>query len=522
MLVLELFYYFLSNFFYEIEFLYLKIQKEKMDQYIVKGYVQSGKTNFIIQSTLSFLKENFSVIIIVRDRKSDREQLFRRFKNAGIKIGKNIHIVLGNASSISKIDKDIDNYILFIDEVDFVDNNHKSKKYKCIQTLKENANRVFGISATVMDSLGKDNIDKSHLILIDKPKLYKGIEQIEMIEIKDAVFSGKVKSDLFELDQTLLLFIDSFVTRKPYKEHPHICLITNSRTKHPCEKAQLELSKIHHDLSTIVYNGDGISYCKGETCIKQKKSISYCLQMLKNEGVEKHPHILIFAGDLAGRSISFTSEDYLWHLTDQRLLISNTCDEPELIQKVRLCGIYNDDIPLRLYSTKETLSDLRKSFFRQEEIIESLKESEMKSYDFINSMEMNQKKLTHRHIVKDRDIHFQFKKVDKEVGWPMEDYKLENNLESKLELDLELVIKKIKKYRSNVNSYISIFFSSINPQMTFTKEELLDVLKKSGYQQPQSYIKSLLGKTTYGFGHCIFDYENKKYKIKKELEEAFE
>ena len=352
MLVLELFYYFLSNFFYEIEFLYLKIQKEKMDQYIVKGYVQSGKTNFIIQSTLSFLKENFSVIIIVRDRKSDREQLFCRFKNAGIKIGKNIHIVLGNASSISKIDKDIDNYILFIDEVDFVDNNHKSKKYKCIQTLKENANRVFGISATVMDSLGKDNIDKSHLILIDKPKLYKGIEQIEMIEIKDAVFSGKVKSDLFELDQTLLLFIDSFVTRKPYKEHPHICLITNSRTKHPCEKAQLELSKIHHDLSTIVYNGDGISYCKGETCIKQKKSISYCLQMLKNEGVEKHPHILIFAGDLAGRSISFTSEDYLWHLTDQRLLISNTCDEPELIQKVRLCGIYNDDIPLRLYSTK--------------------------------------------------------------------------------------------------------------------------------------------------------------------------
>lgn len=58
--------------------------------------------------------------------------------------------------------------------------------------------------------------------------------------------------------------------------------------------------------------------------------------------------------------------------------------------------------------------------------------------------------------------------------------------------------------------------------MTFTKEELLDVLKKSGYQQPQSYIKSLLGKTTYGFGHCIFDYENKKYKIKKELEKAFE
>jgi Ni2+-binding GTPase involved in maturation of urease and hydrogenase len=86
-----------------------------MDQYIVKGYVQSGKTNFIIQSSLSFLKENFSVIIIVRDRKSDREQLFRRFKNAGIKIGKNIHIVLGNASSISKIDKNAKIGIIFND-----------------------------------------------------------------------------------------------------------------------------------------------------------------------------------------------------------------------------------------------------------------------------------------------------------------------------------------------------------------------------------------------------------------------
>lgn len=52
----------------------------------------------------------------------------------------------------------------------------------------------------------------------------------------------------------------------------------------------------------------------------------------------------------------------------------------------------------------------------------------------------------------------------------MEDYKLEINLETKLELDSELVIKKIKKYRSTVNSYISIFFSSINPQMTFTKK----------------------------------------------------
>ena len=529
-------------------------------QYIVKGHVQSGKTNFIINTSKIFLDLNYLIVIIVRDRKSDKQQLFIRLKEQ-IKKYSDIYIVLGNASSISKIEKKLDKpYILFIDEVDFVDHNQKSQKYKSIQILKEKAVSIFGISATIMDSLAKDNILSENLILLDKSTFYKGIQNIEMIEIdENSKFTGKIKSNLFDQDINLFLFINSFISRKPYKEHPNICLITNSRTKHPCEKAQIELSKHYSNLSIIIYNGNGISFTKGEVSFKSKKSISSFLQILKNEGLEIHPHIIIFAGDLAGRSISFTSEDYQWHLTDQRLLVSNTCDEPELIQKIRLCGIYKDDIPLRLYSTKKIILDLKKAFFRQEEIISSLQDSKMKSLDFINSMEMNTKKLTHRNIVKDQYIQFEFKKVNKETGWSMDLYetntkykvepkvelklecKVESNVEPKVEPNVEpkvepnvepkvepnvecnveckvdLIIDKIRKHLSTNKTFISKFLLSIDPTIFYKKDDLLDILKKAGYQQPKNYIKSLLGSTKYGFGHSIFENENDLYKIKKNL-----
>jgi hypothetical protein len=523
-------------------------------QYIVKGHVQSGKTNFIINTSKIFLDLNYLIVIIVRDRKSDKEQLFNRLK-IQIKKYSDVYIILGNASSISKIEKKLDKpYILFIDEVDFVDHNQKSQKYKSIQILKEKAVSIFGISATIMDSLAKDNILSENLILLDTSTFYKGIQNIEMIEIdENSKFTGKIKSNLFDQDINLFLFINSFISRKPYKEHPNICLITNSRTKHPCEKAQIELSKHYSNLSIIIYNGNGISFTKGEVSFKSKKSISSFLQVLKNEGLEIHPHIIIFAGDLAGRSISFTSEDYQWHLTDQRLLVSNTCDEPELIQKIRLCGIYKDDIPLRLYSTKKIILDLKKAFFRQEEIISSLKDTEMKSLDFINSMEMNTKKLTHRNMVKDQYIQFEFKKVNKETGWSMDLYetkvklkvepKLEPNLvepnlvepklepnvepnfeckveckvESNVECKVDLIIDKIRKHLSTNKTFISKFLLSIDPTIFYKKDDLLDILKKAGYQQPKNYIKSLLGSTKYGFGHSIFENENDLYKIKKNL-----
>ena len=371
------------------------------DKYtVIKGHVQSGKTNFMICASALFVSMGYSVVHLLRDRTSDRDQIHDRLlrfqedhnkafgqtmtviKTAGAGAKSvnqpRIYLSLCNNTSVTKVLSIVTAsdrpYILFIDEVDCVDSGDATQKYKAIQDMKKAAYCVFGVSATIMDPLGKENITSKNIILLgtdSKHGVYKGLDRVQLLEIDDKCkYTGAVDSDLFEEDKGLAVFIDEFVERQPIRyvtmTHPNICLVNICRAKVPCFKAQVDLGKSHPNLVTIVYNGDGVSFRQGKTASKERTTISKFLQKLKdNGGVAKYPHIMIFAGDLAGRCISFVSEDYTWHLSDQRLLISSSCDEPELIQKIRLCGVYNDDIPLRLYTTKKTISELRKAYLRQ-------------------------------------------------------------------------------------------------------------------------------------------------------------
>ena len=405
------------------------------DKYtLIKGHVQSGKTNFMICASSLFVSLGYAVVHLLRDRISDRAQIHERFEKDKMA---NIHLALCNKKSILKVFTNVKDsklqYILFIDEVDFVDSGNKTQKYDAIQDLKKNAYCTFGVSATVMDPIGKENISFKNIILLgteSKYGTYKGVDKIQMIEIdKKSKYTGSVHSDLFDEDVGLLDFIDEFTTRRPisflHETYPHICLVNICRAKGPCFKAQERLQRTHPNLATIVYNGDGISFRYGKIVRNEKKTISKFLQELKDEGVSTYPYIMIFAGDLAGRCISFVSEDYKWHLTDQRLLISTSCDEPELIQKIRLCGVYNDEIPLKLYTTKKTIEELRKAYLRQEEILFALRDSQAEhARTFIESMEMNEEKFGRRSMVKDDKAGIKIKKVDKEIGWDVNAYKM--------------------------------------------------------------------------------------------------
>ena len=429
------------------------------DKYtVIKGHVQSGKTNFMICASALFVSMGYNVIHLLRDRTSDRDQIHERLvhfqenynkefgqkmrviKTAGKGASENpqIYLTLCNKPSIDKVMSIITlsdrPYILFIDEVDFVDSGDATKKYEAIQQMKKGAYCVFGVSATIMDPIGKETIASKNIILLgttSKHGVYKGIDRIQLLEIdKMCKYTGTVKGELCNQDRELDDFIDEFDRRQPIRymasTYPNICLVNICRTKGPCFKLQKELGKKHPSLVTIVYNGDGISFQQGKTVLKERTTISKYLQHLKdNGGVETFPNIMIFAGDLAGRCISFVSEDYKWHLTDQRLLISSSCDEPELIQKIRLCGVYNDDIPLRLYTTKKTIDDLRKAYLRQEEIICALKEKEVENVrQAIESMEMNKEKFGRRSMTKDEKADIKMIKVDTDIGWDIDTYKM--------------------------------------------------------------------------------------------------
>ena len=512
---------------------------------VIKGHVQSGKTNFIICASALFISMGYSVVHLLRDRTSDREQLYDRLinfdkelhivKNAGTIGSKKvpqIYLALSNKSSLSKVFKIINKstfpYILFIDEVDYVDSGEfeNVKKYEVIHDMKKNAYCTFGVSATIMDQLGKEDISSKNIILLNTKSSYKGIDAIQLLEIyKKCKYTGTFNDNLFDQDIGLLSFINDFSKRKPtpylIEIYPNICLVNICRTKGPCFKIQEYLGNSHPELATIVYNGDGISFRQGEFEFKEKITISKCLQRLKDDGgVDKYPNIMIFAGDLAGRCVSFVSEDYKWHLTDQRLLISSSCDEPELIQKIRLCGVYNDDLPLKLYATKKTIDELRKAYLRQEEIVSSLQDKEIENVrSFIDSMEMHKEKFTRRSMVKDHKIDFKITKVNYETGWDYDICIPESKQKSNLDLDTEIIIKIINNSMLGKPTKMSTFLSQLSPNKFYKKEELYNFLREAGYQQPQSILSSYLLRKISGFGfnHKLFNLKDGIYKIRDDV-----
>ena len=452
-----------------------KIKSLRKRYITLKGLVQSGKTNFIISAASLFLLYGFSSVIILRNNKADQEQIFERLhkfedkmkdqiKRQFFSICKTstqsivmdtdtprIYLTLGNNSSTSKIMQKIQEtntpYVLFIDEVDFVDSGEGTRKNEYIPYLKQNAHCVFGVSATVMDPIGKEQVYASDIILLSVPKEYKGIPSIQVEPIVEvATYTGKTSANLFKTDKGLLKFVREFSEKKAFVVasgfvHPQICLVNICRTKEPTILAQTKLSEKYPEMLIVVYNGDGITYSFRGTQNQFKGTISAFLQTVKdryNRFIKKFsdvkqreklpPNILIFSGDLAGRGISFTSSDFLWHLTSMRLLVAPNCDEPELIQRVRLCGIYHDDIPLTLHSTPAILEDIRKAYYRQEEIICFLKQKQHeKAEEFckelIESLDINNEKFTKRSSVKDRSgTSYSFNQVNHKCGWDIDVY----------------------------------------------------------------------------------------------------
>jgi hypothetical protein len=438
----------------------------------IKGLVQSGKTKFMISASSLFVLNGFSVVIILRNNKADQEQIFerlhlfenemkRQIKRQFFSICKTstqrivmetdtprIYLTLGNNSSTLKIMQKIQEtntpYVLFIDEVDFVDSGEGTRKNECIPYLKQNAHCVFGVSATVMDPIGKERVRANDIILLSVPAEYKGIPSIQVEPITEvAAYTGKTSDNLFKTDKGLAKFVREFSEKKAFVAadgfvHPQICLVNICRTKEPTISAQTKLSEKYPMMLIVVYNGNGITYTFRGVKTEFKGTISAFLQTVKDRYshfIKKFsdakrreklpPNILIFSGDLAGRGISFTSSDFMWHLTSMRLLVAPNCDEPELIQRVRLCGIYRDDIPLTLHSTPAILEDIRKAYFRQEEIICFLKRKQTDEYckELIESLDINNEKFTKRSAVKDRSgTAYSFSRVNKECGWNIDVY----------------------------------------------------------------------------------------------------
>jgi hypothetical protein len=378
---------------------------------IVKGFMQVGKTNFIISAAVWFMLNGMSSVIVLRNCNSDKDQLIRRVKEYNKRIqaflgdnhsnkfvveavsngeikpnhftGKDpvIAVVIANTKPLKKINNMIENtgaskkIALFLDEVDFIDSAGTGVQ-KELDKLREHCFCSYGVSATILDSAFKRDIEKGNVIILSTPENYKSVVNFKMMHLpnnKESCLVTKTGDDIMTKDNNVIDYLDDFDKKNPHYvelyddekygggeqeiradcHHPVISLLHVSITNSP--NIQL-LSQIQtgYGYPAMYFMGGGtgsgcvylsllseknpitLSNGKKSKIIKNEKyadmivkgefhvfygaSPALVLEWLKNNGgVKLFPRIIILAGVLAGRCQSFGSADFNSCLSNKTL-----------------------------------------------------------------------------------------------------------------------------------------------------------------------------------------------------------
>lgn len=388
--------------------------------YIIKGekaqYIQFKNhfEKFVKKIEKHILKNNLEVDDIVLSYIGDKT-IFNKKETIDILCGnkRGIIISLCNQSQLSKL-YNVTNeikydwkYYLFVDEADETCyHNFTSNVRIYFDLLKYISTKVYGITATGYEQLLCENeLTKNSLILLSKKDIYKGPLNINYNILPYKTYNYKSKElikNIRDKDKNLKYYLDYIKTIKPYylekhnEHHPIISLHkTSTLTKHHINILLYIKKYYKKDFAIIVYNGYGIRLyhhtLKDKIKIKNKVykecltikntfilsniNIQDILQFLYNNGgTNIFSHIIIISGDLADRGINFISKNFKWHLTHEYLLCNSSRQNlvPYLIQSLRLCGVYSDDIPLSLYTTDKIKENIINGYIFQIDKIKQL------------------------------------------------------------------------------------------------------------------------------------------------------
>lgn len=422
-----------------------KIMKnvEKYVYQVVKGYVQSGKSQLMIYyATWIATQHNMNVVIMLRNQTADIKSLANKFRN--FKTEKNIKnieiikfanyynvidfedlvdkfresgkifIILGNSEQLSKMNEiiaegNVNPFAMCIDELDLNEKDSSTSFQREFEKMKSSGmiSHCLGVTGTALPVIFKkiSTLTNKQIISLDAPLNYRGIHNITFTEI-DIENVDIVKNTMLNMLKSKYAFFD-----KENKKHPAILLIKDERVKANQIEMQNEIlkdKKISKNWATIVYNGDGVfvSYPNGEINNLKNKSINYALQKIKNEFSENIRYIAIISGDMANRGLSFVSEDYNWHLTHMIMCARESSSGTNLTQYARLCGCYNDDIPLEMFTSNEIARELFAYDILQEKCLDQCEDLTMDTESLKTRLE--KMKLTPDAMVR-RPIDFRVK-----------------------------------------------------------------------------------------------------------------
>lgn len=286
----------------------LRMLRMKGRNFPVKGYIQSGKTKFMINTAIWFLLNGKSSLIVVRNYTDDSDQLKSRINSFKEELydclehygydknvftveyadenkidtdainGKNPKIMISicNANQLHKINEKINNnekgkFVLFIDEADSLhkdveetesSGNGELTSAAELQKLYKSAFCSFSVSGTILDVILKNNIKVEDLIVLKKPLGYKSHNQFLIEHLKRRCkFTTKQSEDVVENDENIIPFLNRFRTSQPFmtlsrEQHPRYCLMRVSKVKQPMNGFFDFLNSNYSNIASMIYNGD--------------------------------------------------------------------------------------------------------------------------------------------------------------------------------------------------------------------------------------------------------------------------
>lgn len=312
--------------------------------------------------------------------------------------------ILSIVNSVENLEFDF-----IVDEVDAITINQQKvapKREHSFVKLKSLCRNFIGVSATNFNIFfGDSELYENQIFSLLPNRNYKGITSFTHIPLFKEI-KGSKNVSIFEKDNELKETLFKISSESPIVAintlnhteflHPNIMLIniTNYVSHHEEFVKNFTLLNLPVNWLVISWDGEGIlmyhsSFTDNSLTIERKSdgkkinAISYksndisLLQfkdvhigdileaIRKNDNeCEKFTHIAIISGILANRGNNFCSNDYTSgkntrHITHYYFKTSKTSDCTDILQQVgRGCGIFNDNIPIKLYCNNDVYDDL--------------------------------------------------------------------------------------------------------------------------------------------------------------------
>jgi hypothetical protein len=383
---------------------------------------------------------------------------------------------------------------LIVDEVDQLLYTSGDVLSTQLENLLGKVSNVFGISATLYEPFHNSLFTfTSHHVLLP-PENYKGVLNINFnfIEKLDSKRKKKYPKNILKWDKSLSTYLKDHKYDSPFGNHPCITLIKTERLKKLQQELQYQIAnhKSYSEAYTVLtYNGESTTLYASGLCRKQivlangkkskldgnhnvfsKTSIQDVLQYLKlNGGSEVFPRILIIAHGLVGRGINIVSADYEWHLTHMFYRPSRIATITIMSQSLRLCGIYNDNIPLTCYLEKSVYENIYRGYQLQEDIFSRLEQNGESVRDQISKEKFLSAKIPRKKMSKSNDFCGTITTVaEEDQGMSLEEFNQHLNLQDAEESYDHIVIDKklIAKWTDSTHNLLGKMLRFLYDQQT--------------------------------------------------------